>query len=86
MLTHTNHEVMIELVTDDNGVPPLHLCPTRHIASWCSVTKWGWQLEEAKPLRYMKVCPIYQKKGFLHIFIVLIYLFEVRGTSNKTVI
>jgi len=30
---HTNHEDVIQLPMDHNGVPQLHVCPTKHIAS-----------------------------------------------------
>jgi len=29
---HKNHEDVIHLPTEHNGVPPFHVCPTRHIA------------------------------------------------------
>jgi len=35
MLMHKNHEDVIKLLPTDhhNGVPQLHVCPTKHIAS-----------------------------------------------------
>jgi len=31
MFIHTNHEEVIELPTDHDGIPSLHVCHTRHI-------------------------------------------------------
>jgi len=33
MFIHKNHEDVIQLSTDHNGVPQLHACLTKHIAS-----------------------------------------------------
>jgi len=39
MFIHTNNEEVIELPTDHNRVPSLHLCSTRHIVSLNYVDK-----------------------------------------------
>jgi len=43
MFIHTNHEEVIELPTDRNGVPSLHVCPTRQIASPMGLKKQGYK-------------------------------------------